>query len=284
MPIQAPQWTDYLSCPICTHEFAENLRQPISLGCGHTICKTCLQMCRDRKLCPFDQVSFSFKKLCILHFRKYIELRIFSESVCELHLINVCFLDHYHQGFRQFTHKLRPTATRSCTTTTGTYQLQRRGCLSIFQRSKSQHWRSLLLQTSQTMHRRVGPIFEAESQQRYGGSFVEAHATETRHTGKLPAGRRRREIESAEGCKIFGRENCNWADTAAPKSTAAQHKFVGSCSSQRMPVPRSGHARGGAEIGSVGSRRRFTTFEKGWYKLCKFFNLILTFAIIFRCL
>ncbi|XP_055537289.1 roquin-1 [Wyeomyia smithii] len=54
MPIQAPQWTEFLSCPVCFHEFAANLRPPISLGCGHTICRTCLTTLH-KKQCPFDQ-------------------------------------------------------------------------------------------------------------------------------------------------------------------------------------------------------------------------------------
>ncbi|XP_053689274.1 roquin-1 [Sabethes cyaneus] len=54
MPIQAPQWTEFLSCPVCCNEFAANLRPPISLGCGHTICRTCLATLH-RKQCPFDQ-------------------------------------------------------------------------------------------------------------------------------------------------------------------------------------------------------------------------------------
>lgn len=56
MPIQAPQWTEFLSCPVCCNEFAANTRPPISLGCGHTICKSCLATLH-RKQCPFDQVS-----------------------------------------------------------------------------------------------------------------------------------------------------------------------------------------------------------------------------------
>lgn len=56
MPIQAPSWTEFLICPICTHEFAVNLRAPITLGCGHTICKNCLATLH-RQQCPFDQVS-----------------------------------------------------------------------------------------------------------------------------------------------------------------------------------------------------------------------------------
>lgn len=61
MPIQAPNWTEYLSCPVCCHEFAANLRPPISLGCGHTICRTCLATLH-RKQCPFDQVSIQIKR------------------------------------------------------------------------------------------------------------------------------------------------------------------------------------------------------------------------------
>lgn len=58
MPIQAPQWTEFLSCPVCCNEFAANLRPPISLGCGHTICRTCLATLH-RKQCPFDQTLIS---------------------------------------------------------------------------------------------------------------------------------------------------------------------------------------------------------------------------------
>ncbi|XP_021698640.1 roquin-1 [Aedes aegypti] len=58
MPIQAPQWTEFLSCPVCCNEFAANLRPPISLGCGHTICRTCLATLH-RKQCPFDQTIIS---------------------------------------------------------------------------------------------------------------------------------------------------------------------------------------------------------------------------------
>ncbi|KOC63223.1 Roquin [Habropoda laboriosa] len=54
MPIQAPQWTEFLSCPVCCHDFDVALRGPISLGCGHTICRTCLANLH-RKQCPFDQ-------------------------------------------------------------------------------------------------------------------------------------------------------------------------------------------------------------------------------------
>ncbi|XP_023211812.1 roquin-2-like isoform X3 [Centruroides sculpturatus] len=58
MPVQSPQWTEFLSCPICYNEFEVNLRRPISLGCGHTMCKNCLSKLQ-RKQCPFDQTNIS---------------------------------------------------------------------------------------------------------------------------------------------------------------------------------------------------------------------------------
>ncbi len=56
MPIQLPQWTEYLSCPVCENGFDLHSRTPISLGCGHSVCKTCLANLQ-RAVCPFDQVS-----------------------------------------------------------------------------------------------------------------------------------------------------------------------------------------------------------------------------------
>ncbi|CAH1367477.1 unnamed protein product [Tenebrio molitor] len=58
MPIQAPQWTEFLSCPVCCNAFDVALRSPISLGCGHTVCKACLSNLH-RKQCPFDQTTIS---------------------------------------------------------------------------------------------------------------------------------------------------------------------------------------------------------------------------------
>ncbi|KAL2729391.1 roquin-2 isoform X1 [Vespula squamosa] len=58
MPIQAPQWTEFLSCPVCCHDFDVAVRGPISLGCGHTICRTCLANLH-RKQCPFDQSTIN---------------------------------------------------------------------------------------------------------------------------------------------------------------------------------------------------------------------------------
>ncbi|XP_028318378.1 roquin-2 isoform X2 [Gouania willdenowi] len=58
MPVQAAQWTEFLSCPICYKEFDSSGHQPISLGCSHTVCKTCLHKLH-RKACPFDQTPIS---------------------------------------------------------------------------------------------------------------------------------------------------------------------------------------------------------------------------------
>lgn len=57
MPFQAPSWTEFYTCPICENEFSTNQRLPISLGCGHTICRVCLATVYNRQ-CPFDQVHF----------------------------------------------------------------------------------------------------------------------------------------------------------------------------------------------------------------------------------
>ena len=54
MPIQAPQWTEFLTCPVCTKDFNEDPRPPISLGCGHTICRQCLSKL-SKQQCPYDQ-------------------------------------------------------------------------------------------------------------------------------------------------------------------------------------------------------------------------------------
>uniref|UniRef100_A0A8C6UEV4 RING-type E3 ubiquitin transferase n=1 Tax=Neogobius melanostomus TaxID=47308 RepID=A0A8C6UEV4_9GOBI len=58
MPVQAAQWTEFLSCPICYNEFDSSGHQPISLGCSHTVCKTCLHKLH-RKACPFDQTPIN---------------------------------------------------------------------------------------------------------------------------------------------------------------------------------------------------------------------------------
>ncbi|CAH1787534.1 unnamed protein product [Owenia fusiformis] len=58
MPIQAPQWTEFLSCPLCYTLFDVKKHRPISLGCSHTFCMICLEKLNQSK-CPFDQVAIS---------------------------------------------------------------------------------------------------------------------------------------------------------------------------------------------------------------------------------
>lgn len=54
--MQAPNWTDFLQCSICTCKFDEGEVMPISLSCGHTICKRCLGKLKTRT-CPYDKVA-----------------------------------------------------------------------------------------------------------------------------------------------------------------------------------------------------------------------------------
>ncbi|KAJ3605337.1 hypothetical protein NHX12_027384 [Muraenolepis orangiensis] len=58
MPVQAAQWTEFLSCPVCYQEFDGGGHRPVSLGCSHTVCHTCLHKLH-RKACPFDQTPIS---------------------------------------------------------------------------------------------------------------------------------------------------------------------------------------------------------------------------------
>lgn len=60
MPISAPQWTEFLTCPVCSRDFTDTQRQPISLGCGHTVCKSCLSSLH-RTVCPFDQSAINLE-------------------------------------------------------------------------------------------------------------------------------------------------------------------------------------------------------------------------------
>ena len=56
MPIPAPQWTDFKLCPVCQNEFNPVQRLPISLGCGHSVCQSCL-IRLSKQECPFDQAE-----------------------------------------------------------------------------------------------------------------------------------------------------------------------------------------------------------------------------------
>lgn len=54
--MQAPLWTDFLQCSICTNKFDASDALPISLSCGHTLCTRCLEK-RKTLTCPYDKVA-----------------------------------------------------------------------------------------------------------------------------------------------------------------------------------------------------------------------------------
>ncbi|BFZ20307.1 hypothetical protein BsWGS_23345 [Bradybaena similaris] len=55
MPFQGLPWTEFISCPVCFVLFNERQQRPISLGCGHTVCKSCIKSRLADNRCPFDQ-------------------------------------------------------------------------------------------------------------------------------------------------------------------------------------------------------------------------------------
>ncbi|CAG5119638.1 unnamed protein product [Candidula unifasciata] len=55
MPFQGLPWTEFISCPVCFVLFNERQQRPISLGCGHTVCKSCIKSRLTDNRCPFDQ-------------------------------------------------------------------------------------------------------------------------------------------------------------------------------------------------------------------------------------
>ncbi|KAK6979830.1 roquin-1 [Biomphalaria glabrata] len=56
MPFQGLPWTEFISCPVCCKVFNECQQRPISLGCGHTVCKSCIRSKLNDNRCPFDQI------------------------------------------------------------------------------------------------------------------------------------------------------------------------------------------------------------------------------------
>ena len=86
MPVQGPQWSEYLSCPVCKQEFEvrkysfytsaingqnnqatisvsqATKKPPVSLACGHTVCRTCLDSLQMRQ-CPFDSTLIGVSSL-----------------------------------------------------------------------------------------------------------------------------------------------------------------------------------------------------------------------------
>ena len=55
---QPPQWTEYLCCSVCEKDFNRTDRCPISLGCGHTLCKACLGKLKQPQ-CHYDQIPIT---------------------------------------------------------------------------------------------------------------------------------------------------------------------------------------------------------------------------------
>jgi RING finger/CCCH-type zinc finger protein len=56
--MQAPSWTDFLQCSVCTNRYNTTSLLPISLSCGHVICKKCLTEFMSR-VCPYDKTAIS---------------------------------------------------------------------------------------------------------------------------------------------------------------------------------------------------------------------------------
>lgn len=56
--MQAPSWTDFLQCSVCTNKYDSSHVVPISLSCGHTLCKKCLAKLKTR-ICPYDKTAIS---------------------------------------------------------------------------------------------------------------------------------------------------------------------------------------------------------------------------------
>ena len=52
--MQAPNWTDFLNCSVCTSKYNCHSVIPVSLGCCHSICKRCLTRIKTNT-CPYDR-------------------------------------------------------------------------------------------------------------------------------------------------------------------------------------------------------------------------------------
>lgn len=56
--MQAPSWTEFLQCSVCTNKYDASQVVPVSLSCGHTICRKCLGKLKTR-VCPYDKAAIS---------------------------------------------------------------------------------------------------------------------------------------------------------------------------------------------------------------------------------
>ena len=59
MPVPSLRCVDFLSCDVCCNFFDEHVNQPVSLGCGHCLCKFCLSRSESSK-CPFDKTPITY--------------------------------------------------------------------------------------------------------------------------------------------------------------------------------------------------------------------------------
>lgn len=95
-----------INCEYCCETFNETLKIPLSLSCGHTICKACATYLRIYKIpstCPFDNKIVSFKHCkvnqMLLGKIKYSCPEHFEEisGICMQHyqkLCNLCMESH----------------------------------------------------------------------------------------------------------------------------------------------------------------------------------------------
>lgn len=57
MPTHMLQWDEVVVCPLCALQYSKD-RPPVSLPCGHTICRVCL--CGlEKNICPFDKAEIT---------------------------------------------------------------------------------------------------------------------------------------------------------------------------------------------------------------------------------
>uniref|UniRef100_A0A4W3GMG5 RING-type E3 ubiquitin transferase n=1 Tax=Callorhinchus milii TaxID=7868 RepID=A0A4W3GMG5_CALMI len=98
--LQAETWTEEIICPVCLDFFTD----PVSLGCGHNFCRSCVTRSWEKQeinCCAVCQETFPEKQLTTeskLHCEKHREeLKLFCESDKKL-LCVVCSHGQEHRG------------------------------------------------------------------------------------------------------------------------------------------------------------------------------------------
>ena len=107
MPIQTSQWTEFLLCPICSNQFEDSNRQPVTLGCGHTLCVSCLSKL-SKTQCPFDQ-AHTDTDICKLPFN-YALLQLVGVEVPEDELPPIESVQHNAAQYRASKHYIEKLA------------------------------------------------------------------------------------------------------------------------------------------------------------------------------